>query len=93
MNTENLILRSFCRLYSGIVSLGTVAKQVSIIGTSFQYIKNSLLKINDEKIYLTNEQIADYENGLKKTRVALDILEKELVQVELLSKVVSKRTV
>lgn len=56
------------------------------MGSSFQYIQNYLLKANDENVYLTKEQVFDYEQELKKARKTLCILKKELMQVKELSK-------
>ncbi|XP_054004851.1 ankyrin repeat, SAM and basic leucine zipper domain-containing protein 1-like isoform X1 [Hylaeus anthracinus] len=77
-------------LYDGIVSLGTVARQIAVIGSSFQYIQNSFTKANDENICLTTEQISNYEQELKKTQKTLGLLKKELIQVKALSKRVKK---
>lgn len=77
-------------LYDGIVSLGILSKQIAIIGSSFQYIKNSLLKVNSGDIYLTTEQISNYEQELKKVQETLSILKKELMQIKALSKRVEK---
>lgn len=74
------------RLFDGVVSLGTVAKQLAVIGSSFRYIKNSLSKANTENVYLNNEQVSDYEEELKKIRHTLDVLKNELSQVKTLSK-------
>lgn len=73
-------------MYDGVVSLGIVSKQIAIIGSSFQYIKNSLLKANNENVYLTKKQISNYKQELKKTQKTLSSLKKELVQVKILSK-------
>ena len=78
-------------LFNGIVSLGTVAKQLAVIGSSFQYIKNSLSKANTENIYLNNEQVSDYEQELKQIRHTLDVLKNELSQVKTLSKMIEKK--
>ncbi|KZC03916.1 Ankyrin repeat, SAM and basic leucine zipper domain-containing protein 1 [Dufourea novaeangliae] len=77
-------------IYNGVVSLGTVSKQIAIIGSSFQYIKNNLLKANNENIHLSSEQISNYKEELKKTQTTLGILKKELLQVYELSKKVKK---
>ncbi|XP_076749304.1 uncharacterized protein LOC143422502 isoform X1 [Xylocopa sonorina] len=76
-------------LYNGIVNLGTVAKQIAIIGSSFQYVKNCLIQANKD-MPLTEEQISNYEQELKKTQKCLSILEKELKQVKALSKRIQK---
>ena len=77
-------------LYDGIVSLGTVAKQVAIIGTSFEHIKNDLLKANDNNIQLTKEQMSNYEEEIVKTQKTLCVLKKELEQMGTLSKKIRK---
>lgn len=76
----------FFRLYDGIVSLGTVAKHVTVIGSSFQYIQNNIMKANNENVYLTEKQMFNYEEALKETQKTLSLLKKELIQVKALSK-------
>lgn len=66
-----------------------MAKQVAIIGTSFEYIKNDLLKANDNNMHLTKEQMSNYEEGIVKTQKTLCMLEKELKQMGALSKKVN----
>ncbi|XP_012148378.1 uncharacterized protein LOC100882601 [Megachile rotundata] len=77
-------------LYDGIISLGTVAKQIAIIGTSFQYIKNDILKANNNNVYLTKEQMSGYEEELKRTQKTLHMLKKELIRMKTLSKNIQK---
>ncbi|XP_076182052.1 uncharacterized protein LOC143154110 isoform X2 [Ptiloglossa arizonensis] len=77
-------------LYDGIVSLGTVAKHVTVIGSSFQYIQNNIMKANNENVYLTEKQMFNYEEALKETQKTLSLLKKELIQVKALSKRVKK---
>ena len=71
-------------------SLGTVAKQVAIIGTSFEHIKNDLLKANDNNIQLTKEQMSNYEEEIVKTQKTLCVLKKELEQMGTLPKKIRK---
>ncbi|PBC28458.1 ankyrin repeat, SAM and basic leucine zipper domain-containing protein 1 [Apis cerana] len=78
-------------LYDGVISLGIVSKQIAIIGSSFQYIKNSLLKANNENIYLTKKQIFNYKQELKRTQKTLNSLKKELVQIKILSKKIQEK--
>ncbi|CAK9825320.1 Ankyrin repeat, SAM and basic leucine zipper domain-containing protein 1 [Anthophora retusa] len=78
-------------LYDAIVSLGTVAKQTAIINSSFYYIKNNLIEVNNkESIHLTEEQISNYKHEIKKTQKTLNVLKEELLQMEVLSKVIQK---
>ncbi|KOC69689.1 Ankyrin-3 [Habropoda laboriosa] len=78
-------------LYDAIISLGTIAKQITIIGSSFHYIKNNLIKANNkENMHLTEEQISNYEHEVKKTQKTLNILKEELLQIKVLSKVIQK---
>lgn len=80
-------------LYNGIVSLGILSKQIAVIGSSFRYIKNSLLKVNSRDIYLTTERISNYEQELKKVQETLSILKNELMQIKALSKGLKKKTI
>ncbi|XP_031840119.2 uncharacterized protein LOC116430308 [Nomia melanderi] len=78
-------------IYDGVVSLGIISKQIAVIGSSFQYIKNGLLAANNENVYLTSEQISNYEEELKKTQKTLGTLKRELTLVKALSKRVKKK--
>ncbi|XP_076625104.1 uncharacterized protein LOC143343745 [Colletes latitarsis] len=77
-------------IYNGVVSLGTVAKQLAVIGSSFQYVHNNLTKAYNENICLTTEQISNYTQELKKVRTTLGLLKKELIQLKTLSKRIEK---
>lgn len=77
-------------IYDGVVSLGTTSRQVAVIGSSYQYVKNDLSKANDENVHLTSEQIVNFEEVLKKTQKTLSSLKKELVLLKTLSKKIKK---
>ncbi|XP_076646441.1 uncharacterized protein LOC143355491 isoform X2 [Halictus rubicundus] len=77
-------------IYDGIVSLGTTSRQIAIIGSSYQYIKNGLSKANDENMHLTSKQMTNFEEVLKKTQKTLSLLKKELILLKTLSKRIKK---
>ncbi|XP_076249210.1 ankyrin repeat, SAM and basic leucine zipper domain-containing protein 1 [Calliopsis andreniformis] len=77
-------------IVNSIISLGTIAKQVAVIGSSFYYVKTSLLNASNKNVHLTKEQAIDYELKLKKAQKTLSILKQELVQLKTLSKKIEK---
>lgn len=77
------------RIYDGVISLTNAKKQISVIASSFQYIKNNLLKAASENIYLSPAKRVGYEEELRKTQKTLKLLKNEIIQVKKLARKVS----
>lgn len=60
-------------------------KQIGVIASSFQYIKNNLLKAASENIVLSSVKRMSYEKELKKTQKTLKLLKNEIIQVKKLA--------
>lgn len=80
----------FCRLYDGVALLGNAARQIGVIGSSFEFMKNGLRKDNSKKEILTDVQKAEYAKELKKTEKTLFLLKKDLHEVLKLAKKIEK---
>lgn len=61
--------------------LTNVKKQIGVIASSFQYIRN-LLKASNEDILFTR---MEYEEELRKTQKTLKLLKNEIIQVKKLA--------
>ena len=78
------------RIYDGVISLTNAKKQIGVIASSFQYIKNNLLKAANENIILSSEKRIEYEEELRKTQKTLKLLKNEIIQVKKLTQQVSR---
>ncbi|XP_011685993.1 PREDICTED: ankyrin repeat, SAM and basic leucine zipper domain-containing protein 1 isoform X2 [Wasmannia auropunctata] len=78
------------RIYDGIVSLTNAKKQIGVIASSFQYLRNNLVKTANEKIYMRAEKKEEYEEKLRKTQETLKRLKKEIVQIKKLAHEIDK---
>lgn len=85
INIDNYICIYNYRIYDGVISLTNAKKQIGVIASSFQYIKNNLLKAASENIVLSSAKRMDYEEELKKTQKTLKLLKNEIIQVKKLA--------
>lgn len=69
------------RLYDGVALLGNAARQIGVIGSSFEFIKNGLRKSKEKGMYLSDVQKAEYNEELKKTEQTLKLLKNDLRHV------------
>jgi len=77
------------RIYDGVISLTNAKKQIGVIASSFQYIKNNLLNAAKENIFVSSEKRVEYEEELKKIQKTLTLVKKEIRQVKKLAQEVS----
>jgi len=77
------------RIYDGVISLTNAKKQIGVIASSFQYIKNNLLKATNENVILSSEKRIEYEEELRKTQKTLKLLKNEIIQIKKLAQQVS----
>ncbi|KYN03899.1 PREDICTED: ankyrin repeat, SAM and basic leucine zipper domain-containing protein 1 [Cyphomyrmex costatus] len=77
-------------IYDGVISLINAKKQIGVIASSFQYIKNNLLKAANENIILSSEKRIEYGEELKKTQKTLKLLKNEIIQVKKLAQEIDK---
>ncbi|KAL0128370.1 hypothetical protein PUN28_003573 [Cardiocondyla obscurior] len=77
-------------IYDGVISLTNAKKQISVIASSFQYIKNNLLKAASENIVLSPIKRIEYEEELRKTQNTLKLLKSEMIQIKMLAKQIDK---
>lgn len=73
-------------IYDGVILLTNVKKQIGVIASSFQYIRN-LLKASNEDILFTR---MEYEEELRKTQKTLKLLKNEIIQVKKLAQEIDK---
>lgn len=78
------------RIYNGVTLLGNMKKQISVMNSGFQYLKNNLIKAASENIYLTPEQRTNHEEELRKTQKTLQNLKKEMILIKELAYKVTK---
>ncbi|XP_076376974.1 uncharacterized protein LOC143259310 isoform X2 [Megalopta genalis] len=78
-------------IYDGIIFLGTIAKHIAVIGSSYQYIKNGILEANNENINFTSKQISSLVKILNKTQKSLCSLKKELILLKELSETIKRQ--
>lgn len=88
MKENDIIIHGY-RIYDGVISLTNAKKQIGVIASSFQYIKNNLLKAADENIVLSPVERIGYEEELRKTQKTLKLLKNEIIQVKKLAQEVS----
>ncbi|KYM77876.1 Ankyrin repeat, SAM and basic leucine zipper domain-containing protein 1 [Atta colombica] len=79
-------------IYDGVISLTNAKKQIGVIASSFQYIKNNLLKAANENVILSSEKRIEYEEELRKTQKTLKRLKNEIIQIKKLAQQVDKET-
>lgn len=77
------------RIFDGVISLTNARKQIGVIASSFQYVKNNLLKAASENIVLSPTRRMEYEEELRKTQKTLNLLKNEIIQVKKLAQAVS----
>ncbi|KYQ50481.1 Ankyrin repeat, SAM and basic leucine zipper domain-containing protein 1 [Trachymyrmex zeteki] len=77
-------------IYDGVISLTNAKKQIGVIASSFQYIKNNLLKAANENTVLSSEKRIEYEEELRKTQKTLKLLKNEIIQVKKLAQQINK---
>ncbi|KAK0084117.1 hypothetical protein PV325_007607 [Microctonus aethiopoides] len=58
-------------IFDGVMSLTNIARQIRIIGSSFQFITNNLLKSNGNKIILDSNEKDAIKKDLKETETIL----------------------
>ncbi|XP_011869003.1 PREDICTED: ankyrin repeat, SAM and basic leucine zipper domain-containing protein 1 [Vollenhovia emeryi] len=78
-------------IYNGVLSLSNARKQIGVISSSFQYIKNNLLKAASENIVLSPVKRKEYEKELRKTQKTLKLLKNEIVQLKKLAQEIDKK--
>ncbi|EZA54453.1 hypothetical protein DMN91_012507 [Ooceraea biroi] len=79
-------------LYDGIITLTNAKKQITVIGSSFQFLKNNLVKAASEDVQLSAEQKVEYEKEIRKLQDALKSLKHEVQCVEKLAKKIDKES-
>ncbi|XP_033210848.1 ankyrin repeat, SAM and basic leucine zipper domain-containing protein 1-like [Belonocnema kinseyi] len=79
-------------VYDGVVSLGNAAKQMSIVGSSFRFIKDTLMRGHKENLELSPDEKIEYTYELQKTQDSLVKLKKELCLVQKLAEKIDKET-
>lgn len=77
-------------IYDGVISLTNAKRQISVIASSFQYIKNNLLKAANENIDLSPTKRLAYEEELIKTQKTLKLLKNEIIQAKKLAQEIDK---
>ncbi|XP_012536184.1 ankyrin repeat, SAM and basic leucine zipper domain-containing protein 1 [Monomorium pharaonis] len=77
-------------IYDGVISLTNAKKQIDVITSSFQYIKNNLLKATNKNIDLPSAKRMKYEEELIKTQKTLKLLKNEIVQAKKLAQEIDK---
>ncbi|XP_024872306.1 ankyrin repeat, SAM and basic leucine zipper domain-containing protein 1-like isoform X1 [Temnothorax curvispinosus] len=77
-------------IYNGVISLTNAKKQIGVIASSFQYIKNNLLKAASENIVLSPVKRTEYEEELRKTQKTLKLLKNEIIKVKKLAQEIDK---
>ncbi|XP_043272894.1 ankyrin repeat, SAM and basic leucine zipper domain-containing protein 1-like isoform X2 [Venturia canescens] len=73
-------------LYDGVALLGNAARQIGVIGSSFEFIRNGIRRESSKEETLTDIRKAAYAEELKKTEKTLFLLKKDLHQVLQLAK-------
>lgn len=67
------------------MTLGNAARQINVIGSSFRFIMNNLMRSEKENLSLSLQQKVDYSDELEKTEKELMKLKNELVLVKQLA--------
>ncbi|XP_015108824.1 ankyrin repeat, SAM and basic leucine zipper domain-containing protein 1 [Diachasma alloeum] len=80
-------------LYDGVMALGNVARQIGVIGSSFRFIKRSVLQIGKPKETLSEIQNKTFKDELQKTEETLGSLRKDLDQMLKFAKKVERDSV
>ncbi|XP_011631075.1 uncharacterized protein LOC105423122 isoform X2 [Pogonomyrmex barbatus] len=91
VNSFGKIKKSSYTIYDGVISLGNVTRQIGIIVSSFQYVKNNLLKAASENIYLSPTIRIQYEEELRKTQKTMKLLKNEIIQMKKLAQKIDKK--
>lgn len=68
-----------CRIYDGVLTLGNAARQINIVGSSFRFIVNNLIRGQKENLSLSPTQKVEYSIELNETEKALMKLKNELL--------------
>ncbi|CAD6238519.1 GSCOCG00008470001-RA-CDS [Cotesia congregata] len=78
-NTVRVIKKSSeVSLFDGVISLGSVARQLNVIGSCFCYMRNNFFE-GTNKIILTNKKLCLKE--LKETELKLSLIKKDFDQI------------
>ncbi|XP_012288717.1 ankyrin repeat, SAM and basic leucine zipper domain-containing protein 1 isoform X2 [Orussus abietinus] len=77
-------------IFDGIISLGKTAKQISVIGSSFRYIKNSLQRAKDVNLDLFVIKKSEYNTELTELQRTLKTLKKEVSQMKTIAEKIDK---
>ncbi|XP_063987490.1 ankyrin repeat, SAM and basic leucine zipper domain-containing protein 1 [Diachasmimorpha longicaudata] len=80
-------------LYNGVIALGNVARQISVIGSSFGFIKSNVAQLGKPKEVLSDIQNKVFKDELQKTEETLGSLRKDLDQMLKFAKNVEKDSV
>ncbi|XP_043482090.1 ankyrin repeat, SAM and basic leucine zipper domain-containing protein 1-like [Leptopilina heterotoma] len=80
-------------IYDGVVTLGNAARQINIVGSSFRFIVNNLMRGEKENLALSLQQKVDYSDELEKTEKELMKLKNELVLVKQLANKIDRESV
>lgn len=75
-----------CSIHDNIVSLANVKENIAVIGASFEYIKNNLMKAASENIYISPSETLKYEKELKETQKNLKSLKNEINRIRKLAR-------
>ncbi|XP_011250999.1 ankyrin repeat, SAM and basic leucine zipper domain-containing protein 1-like [Camponotus floridanus] len=79
-----------CSIYDNIILLANAKEKIAVIGASFQYIKNNLIKAASENIYLSPLEVLKYEEELKETQKNLKNLKNEIICFKKLAQKIDK---
>ncbi|XP_072761551.1 uncharacterized protein [Anoplolepis gracilipes] len=77
-------------IYDNIITLANAKEKIAVIGASFQYIKNNLMKAARQNIYLSPLEILAYEKKLKETRKNLKNLKTAVIHIRKLARKIDK---
>ncbi|KAL6431446.1 hypothetical protein ACFW04_007215 [Cataglyphis niger] len=88
INDKNNI--NSCSIHDNIISLANVKENIAVIGASFEYIKNNLMKAASENIYISPSETLKYEEELKETQKNLKSLKNEINRIRKLARKIDK---
>ncbi|KAM0729197.1 Ankyrin repeat, SAM and basic leucine zipper domain-containing protein 1 [Formica fusca] len=77
-------------IYNNIISLANAKEKIAVIGASFEYIKNNLMKAASENIHISPLETLKYEEELRETQKNLKSLKNEINRIRKLARKIDK---
>ncbi|XP_029157510.1 LOW QUALITY PROTEIN: uncharacterized protein LOC114929954 [Nylanderia fulva] len=78
-------------VYDNVILLANVKDRIAVIGASFQYIKNNLIKAANENIQLSPSLTLQYEKELRATKKNLKNLKNEIIRFKKLAQKIDQK--